>query len=132
MNANLDGAVEDALLTRDGNAVHIDVELVGDNLRDVVQHALAVDAAQLYRRIEEHHLVHIPLCVEDTITEARLQSRSHIAVAAVNLYAVLVVDVSHDVVAGDGVAACREDVLRDVLLVDDHWLLLIKALAHYE
>ena len=47
-----------------------------------------------------------------------------------NFYAVLVIYVSHDVIARYGVAACWEDVLRDILLIDNDRLLLIKALAN--
>ena len=48
------------------------------------------------------------------------------------LDAVLVVDIAHDVIAGDGMATGGEDELVDVLLGDDEWLLLVEVFAHDE
>jgi len=45
VNTQLDAAVEDALLGGDGEAVDVHVELRGDDLRDLHEHAHAVDAA---------------------------------------------------------------------------------------
>ena len=49
-----------------------------------------------------------------------------------NLDAVLVVDISHDVIARDGMATVWEDKLVDVLLCDDERFLLVEILAHDE
>ena len=57
-----------------------------------MNHALAVDAANLDGGIEEQLLVHLPLRIEDAVSEARLQARCNRTVALVDLHVVLVVD----------------------------------------
>ncbi len=52
-------------------------------------------------------LMHLPLGVEDAVAIARLEFGCHSAGALVYLDAVLVVDVAHDVIARNGMAACR-------------------------
>ncbi len=125
-------SVEYTLIALDGDTVYVDVELVRYNLRHVVQHTLAVDSSYLYSGIEEHHLVHIPLGIQYALAVCRLQFGSHLAVAAVYLDAVLVVDKAQYVVARNRVAACREYILADILLVDIYRFLLVEAFANGE
>ena len=94
VNAQFDGAVEDALVARYRDLVNVDVELARYDLRHIEEHTLAVDAVDLYCRIEEHAFVHVPFCIENAVAEACLQTVSHITVALVYLYALLVVEVT--------------------------------------
>ena len=48
----------------------VNAHLGRDNLRNLVQHAYAIDTADADGSVEEKHLVHIPLDVEDTIAKA--------------------------------------------------------------
>ena len=127
-----DGAVEDALIAGNGNAMDVDVQLVRDYLRHIVKHTLAVDTRNLNGGVKEHHLVHVPLGVKDAIAETGLKLGSHSTVATVNFYAVLVVDISEDVVTRNRMTALREDKRGDVLLIYNHRLLLVEALSYYE
>ena len=132
VDTQFDGAVEDALIAGNGNAVNVDVQLVRDYLRHIMKHTLAVDARNLNGGVKEHHLVHVPLGVEDAIAETGLQLGSHSAVATMYFYAVLVVDISEDVVTRNRMTALREDKRGDVLLIYNHRLLLVEALSYYE
>ena len=105
MDAELDGAVEDALVTLDGNAVDIDVHLCGDNLGDFEQQSDAVDARDLNGGIEEELLVHVPLGIEDPFAISRFQLGRYRTVALVDFDAVASVDESQGIITGDGVAA---------------------------
>ena len=127
-----DGTVEDALLAGNGYAMDVDVQLVRDHLRHVVKHTLAVDTRNLNGGVKEHHLVHVPLGVEDAIAETGLKLGSHSTVATVNFYAVLIVDISEDVVTRYRMTALREHKRGDVLLIYNHRLLLVEALSYYE
>ena len=77
MDTNLDGAFKDTLVSSEGNLMDIDVHLVGDDLRDIVQHTLPVDAVDLDGSVEEELLVHVPLGIEDTRPKARLEFTGH-------------------------------------------------------
>lgn len=77
MDPNLDGTFEDALVSGKGNLMDIDIHLVGDHLRNIAQHTLAVDAIDLDGSIEEELLVHVPLGIEDAGTETRFEFTGH-------------------------------------------------------
>ena len=132
MDTQFDGAVEDALIAGNGNAMDVDIQLVRDHLCHVMKHTLAVDARNLNGSVKEHHLVHVPLGVKDAIAETGLKLGSHSTVAAVNFYAVLIVDISEDVVTRNRMTALREDKRGDVLLIYNHRLLLVEALSYYK
>ena len=132
MYAYFNLSVEYSFVAFDGHLVDVDIELVGNHLRNVVQHALAVDASYLDCSVEEHHLMHIPLGIENTFAIGSLQFVCHGAVAAVYFDAVLVVDISQYVVTRNSVATGGEYELRDILLVDDDGFLLVEALADKE
>ena len=110
----------------------IDTQLVADNLAYIKQHALAVDALYLDGCIKEQLLVHVPFGIYDAVAIAGFQLGCNLAGTLVYLYAVLVVDESHDVISRDGMATGREDKLVDVFFCDDQWFLLIEILAHNE
>ncbi len=132
VDAEFDGAVEDALVAADGQLVDVDAELVADDLAYIEQHTLAVDTLDFDGRIEEQLLVHIPFGIYDAVAVAGLQLGCYLAGTLVYLDAVLVVDKSHDVIARDGMATVWEDKLVDVLLCDDERFLLVEVLAHDE
>ena len=60
------------------------------------------------------------------------QTVSHITVALVYLYALLVVDVTEHIVAGYDVAAVGEDKRCDVVFAYDDRLFLVEAFAHHK
>ena len=74
MDAHFDGAVEDVLVAGNGEAADVDVELSTDEIAQIVNHALAIDAAYFNGGIEEQLLVHLPFGIEDSIAETRLQT----------------------------------------------------------
>ena len=130
VNAYFNLSVEYTLVAFDGHLVDVDVELVRNYFRNVVQHALAVDTSYLYGSVEEHNLMHIPLGIENSLAVGCLQFVCHGAVASVDFDAVLVVDISQYVVARNSMAAGGEYKLRDILLVDDDRFLLVEAFAN--
>ena len=99
-----------AVVSADGHTMDIDIKLLCDDIGYIVEHALAVDSPYLDGGIKEEHFVHVPFCVENTVAKARLEPVGYGACPLVKLYLVLVVDISQDVVARNGVAACGDDV----------------------
>ena len=76
--------------------------------------------------------MHVPFGIYDAVAIAGFQFGCYLAGTFVYLYAVLVVDESHDVISWDGVATGREDKLVDVFFCDDQRFLLVEVLAHNE
>ena len=76
--------------------------------------------------------MHIPLDVKDTVTEAGLEFGSHRAIALVDLYLVLVVDIAQGIIARNGMTTIGELILIDVLFTDIDRFLAIKLLRHNE
>ena len=97
-----------------------------------MQHALTVDASDLDGGVEKTDVAHIPLSIQQSIAETRLQFAGHRAVALVYFYMILVVNVTQYVVAGDGMAASGEEVGVDVAVVDDDSLLPIECIIYGE
>ena len=94
---------------------------------DIAQDSNAVDAFQFYRCVEEQLLVHVPFRVEYAVAETSLEFCRNGARTFVNLDMVHAVDEAEGVIAGDGVAASREDELTDVLVSDIDGLLAVEA-----
>ena len=94
MDAQFDAAVKDAVLTGNGYFVDVHVHLRRDDLRNLIQHTHTVDASQTQGGVEEENLVHVPLDVNDTVSEAGLELGCNRTVAPVNLYLVFVVDIT--------------------------------------
>ena len=67
VHSYLNLSVEYTLVALNCHLVYIYIKFVRDYLCHIMQHTLAVDASYLYCGIEEHYLVHIPLCVQDTL-----------------------------------------------------------------
>ena len=105
VNSDFDATVEDAVVAADGELVYVDIELVADDTAHVEEQSLAVDALYLDGGVKVHQLVHLPLGVDDAVAIARLELGCHRAGALVYLDTVLVVDVAHDVIARNGMAA---------------------------
>ena len=126
MNAQFDGAVEDTIVAGDDNLAHIDIHLVGDDISEVVEYSLAVDALNMDGGIEELTLMHVPFGIEDAIAKTGFQLGGNRTGALVNLNAVLVVNISKNVVARNGVTASWEDILLDVLVVDIDGFFLVE------
>ena len=129
MDFDFDGTVEDTVAAADGELLDVDVQLVGYDFGHVGQESLAVNALDFDGGIEEQLLVHVPFGVEDAVAEARLQPAGNGTDALVDFDAVLVVDISQDVVARNGVAAAAEDERVDVVFGDDDGLLLVEILV---
>ena len=129
MDPNLDGTFEDALVSSKGNLMDIDVHLIGDDLRDIAQHTLSVDAIDLDGSIEEELLVHIPLGIKDTRTKTCLEFAGHRTGTLVDLDAIFAVDESQDVVAGYWMTTVGEDIHADGLFRDDARLLLVEVFS---
>ena len=110
----------------------VDIHLVGDNLRDVEQHAHTVDALDADGRIEEELFVHIPFGIEDTIAEAGFQFGSYRTGTLVNLYLMAPVDKAQHIVAWDGVTTVFEFVLRNIVVSNEDGLLTVELLGYHK
>ena len=76
--------------------------------------------------------MHVPLDVEDTVAETRLQLGGYRTVTLVDLYLVLLIDIAQCIVAWDGVAAIGELILVDVLLRDIDRLFAVECFWYDE
>ena len=70
VHPEFDDAVEDAVVGRDGDFAHVDVQLPGDDVCQIVQHTHAVDAPNLNGGIEEQLVVHLPLRIKYAVAVA--------------------------------------------------------------
>ena len=63
VDLHLNGSLKDSIIAGDRYLTDINTQLVGENIRDVVQHTAAVNTTNLNRCIEEQTTVHIPLSI---------------------------------------------------------------------
>ena len=131
MDTQLDRTVKHTILRGNGQTVDVNPHLAGDNLRNVQEHAYAVDALNPDSGIVEQVLVHIPLGIEDAIAETGLQPGSHRTGTLVNLYLMATIDKAKDIVTRNGVTAVLELILRDILVSDEDGLFTIPHRYHY-
>ena len=124
--------VEDALVAGDDELVNVNVELIGQHLRDIAQHAFAVDASYLYNGIKEQHVVHIPFGVKQAVAITGLQLGRHRTGALVYLHMAHIVYVAQNVIAGYGMAAMWKDKLVDILFGNDDRQLLVEVFPHHD
>ena len=61
VDLHLNRSVKDSIIAGNCYLTDINAQLVGENIRDVVQHTTTVNTANLNRCIEEQTTVHIPL-----------------------------------------------------------------------
>ena len=130
MDTQLDRTVKHTILRGNGQTVDVNPHLAGDNLRNVQEHAYAVDSLNADSGIEEQLLVHIPLGIEDAIAETGLQPGSYRTGTLVNLYLMTPIDKAKYIIARNGVTAVLELILRDILVGDEDSLLAIEILRH--
>ena len=76
--------------------------------------------------------MHVPLGIEDTVAKATLQLVGHRTGTLVNLYLMLVVNITQDVVTWNGVTAVLELILTDILLTNVDGLLAILLIRNGE
>ena len=118
VDAQLDAAVEQTVVAADGEFVDIDVHLRGDDSRNIYEDTHTVDTLNADGGVEEQLFMHVPLGIEDAVAETTLQLIGHRTGALVDFYLVLVVDISQDVVSGNGVTAVLELILSDSFLAN--------------
>ena len=119
MDFEVDFALEDAIVGLDGEAVDVDVELLGEYGGDLQDDACVVDAFDAYGGWELDALVGVPAGSEDAVAVGHFQAVGNFALAFVDGDAVVLVIVAEDIVAGNGVTACAHDVVVDGFLVED-------------
>lgn len=107
-----DVAFEDAVVALYDEFVHVDVELLGDDLRHFVEQTHFVEPFDEDFHGEEHGASHAPLGCQDAVAAIGFQSGGNGTLQFVDDDVVLVVDKSHDGVARNGFAAFAEGVFR--------------------
>ena len=115
-----------------GDSADVEVQLVGNQVGEVVQDSLAVDASNVDGGVEEDFVAHLPFCVEDSIAETRLQARCHRTVAHVDFNVLVVVDVAEDVVARNRMATVAENVHLDGFLGQHTGLFLVEIGSDFQ
>lgn len=132
VNTKFDKSVEYAVVRRDGYLFDVQVQFVGYDFCHIHEQPLSVNTAYLDGSVKEHLFVHVPFGVDDAVAETCFQFGSHMACPFVYFYMSLVVYISQDVVAGDGMAAGGELVLVNVLLADIDGLFAVKVFTHHK
>ncbi len=132
IDSERDGPVENAVIAGDDQFLHVDIELAGDDPRDLIEQSDAVDAGDVDGGVEERLPVHIPFGVDDAVAETGFQFGGHITVAAVYLEMVLVVDEAQDVIAGNGAATSGKHQPFDIVVIDEERLFAVELLGDDE
>ena len=70
VNADIEVCIEDILRAVDIDAHDVELQFVGEYLCHIIEEAYAVDTTEMNAGIEEHLLVHVPLCGDDAVAEA--------------------------------------------------------------
>ena len=108
VHTELEGSLEDTILTGDIDGMDIHVHLSREHLGHLVQQSDAVDTFQLQRSIEEETFVHIPLGIEDAVAIARLELVGYRTGTFVYLYLLFIIDKSKDIISWDGMTTRHE------------------------
>ena len=70
VDLHLNRSVKDSIIAGNCYLTDINTQLVGENIRDIVQHTTTVNTTNLNRCIEEQSTVHIPFGIQDSTTIA--------------------------------------------------------------
>ncbi len=125
VNAEPDFGCEEAVAGVDVYAVDVDIELLRQDARYLMQDAYAVEADDVQGGGEGECAVSVPGGGQNPVPSGCLESFRNVALALVDDDLAVLVDVSEHIIPGDGVALVAQGVSADGLFAEDEGLLLV-------
>ena len=125
MDFDVDFGLEDAVLCLDGEFIDVHIELLGKDSGNLIEYAHMVDAFDAYGGGEIEALVGVPLGREYAVAVCRFQAVGLRTTALVDCDAVVLVDISEDIVTWDGVTTRTDNVVPDGFLVEKECFLAV-------
>ena len=130
MYAEANGAVEDSVVGLDEDALHVYVELLGDDIGNLIYHSHTINTLDVDGYGEVEQLVSTPLGCHNAVAIGSLELGSFRTFTLVDDNLSVAIDEAQHIVAWDGMAAVGHVVATlQGLVGKDEWTLLVNLLG---